>query len=323
MSPAAAAPHTGDVADVALELGSDAERGLDAEEARGRLAQVGPNELHSGEKVRPGHILVGQLTSPMLLLLSGAAVLAAVLGKAPEALVIFVVVVLNAWIGFRQEYRAERAMASLRAMATPTVKVLRDGAPQELPAREVVPGDVVLLEAGANVPADGRLAESHSLRVDESALTGESAPVHKRIEAVAASAPLAERASMAYSGTSVTAGRGKLVVSATGTATELGHVADLLEGADAGRTPLQLRLDTLVKRLALSAGAIVLLVFGLGLLRGEELDTLLLTAVSLAVAAIPESMPAVVTITRSRESIVGATRDSWVRAGQCDGPPAV
>ncbi|MBA2296425.1 MAG: HAD-IC family P-type ATPase, partial [Actinobacteria bacterium] len=282
---------------MALELGSDAERGLDAEEARGRLAQVGPNELHSGEKVRPGHILVGQLTSPMLLLLSGAAVLAAVLGKAPEALVIFVVVVLNAWIGFRQEYRAERAMASLRAMATPTVKVLRDGAPQELPAREVVPGDVVLLEAGANVPADGRLAESHSLRVDESALTGESAPVHKRIEAVAASAPLAERASMAYSGTSVTAGRGKLVVSATGTATELGHVADLLEGADAGRTPLQLRLDKLVKHLALFAGVIVLLVFGLGLLRGEELDTLLLTAVSLAVAAIPESLPAVVTIT--------------------------
>jgi len=155
----------------------------------------------------------------------------------------------------------------------------------------------VLLEAGAQVAADGRVAEAYSLRVDESALTGESVPVDKQVRPVAASAPLAERASMAYSGTSVTAGRGRLVVTATGPGTELGHVAGLLERADAGRTPLQLRLETLVKRLALIAGVIVVFVFGLGLLWGEALDTLLLTAVSLAIAAIPESLPAVVTIT--------------------------
>ena len=297
MSRAAAPPYTEDAAEVARDLGSDTARGLSAEEARARLGRYGPNELHGGDGLQPGRILLEQLTSPMLLLLAGAGVLSGVLGKVPEALLISVVVILNAWIGFRQEYRAERAMASLRAMATPTVKVLRDGAPQEIRAREVVSGDVVLLEAGAHVPADGRLIDAFALRVDESALTGESAPVHKQVAAVAASAPLAERTSMAYSGTSVTAGRGRLVVTAAGTATELGHVADLLAGADAGRTPLQLRLNTLVKRLALIAGVIVLFVFGLGLLRGEKLDTLLLTAVSLAVAAIPESLPAVVTIT--------------------------
>lgn len=289
--------HAADPADVARELGSDPARGLGTGEAQARLARAGPNELHSGTAVRPWRILLGQLTSPILALLACAGALSAVFGDVAEALVIFVVVALNAWIGFRQEYRAARALASLQAMAAPTVKVLRDGSPREIPAREVVPGDIVLLEAGAHIPADGRLAEARSLRVDESALTGESAPVDKQVESVAAPTPLAERASMTYSGTSVTAGRGWLMVNATGMATELGHVADLLEGADAGRTPLQLRLDALVRRLALTAGAIVLVVFGLGLLRGEGLGTLLLTGVSLAVAAVPESLPAVVTIT--------------------------
>ena len=293
----AGAPHAAAVEEVVRELRSDPARGLGSEEATARLARYGTNELQRGDSVRPGRILLGQLSSPMLMLLAAAGVLSGALGDVAEAVVIWAVVILNAWIGFRQEYRAERAMASLQAMAAPIVRVLRDGATHELSAREVVPGDVVLLEAGARVPADGRLAEAHALRVDESALTGESVPVGKQVRPTAASAPLAERVSMAYSGTSVTAGRGVLIVTATGTATELGGIADLLEAADPGRTPLQLRLDTLVKRLALAAGAIVAVVFALGLLRGEQLDTLLLTAVSLAVAAIPESLPAVVTIT--------------------------
>ena len=286
-----------DAAEVARELGSDPARGLGDAQARERLVASGPNELERGEGVRPWRILLGQLTSPILVLLMGAGVLSAGLGKAAEAAVIAFVVVLNAWIGFRQEYRAERAMASLRAMATPTVKVLRDGAQHEVAAREIVPGDVTILESGAHVPADGRLAEAHGLRVDESALTGESAPVDKQGEPVAASAPLAERASMAYSGTTVTAGRGVLLVTATGMQTELGRIAELLGGADPGRTPLQQRLDVLVKNLALLAALIVLVVFVTGLVRGEPLDTLLLTAVSVAVAAVPESLPAVVTIT--------------------------
>lgn len=289
--------HAADVALVALELGTDPQRGLTADDAAARLARQGPNELEAGEELRAGPILLGQLTSPMVLLLAAAGGLSAALGDVTEAIFILFVVVLNAWIGFRQEYRAEKAMASLQALTTPTVKARRDGVTREIGAREVVPGDVVLLNAGSRVPADGRLLETFALRVDESALTGESVPVDKQVAPVGEAAPLAERTSMAYSGTNVTAGRGVLVVTSTGMASELGRVADLLRGAEAGRTPLQQRLDALVRGLALAAGAVVLLVFGIGLLRGEDLDTLLLTAVSLAVAAIPESLPAVVTIT--------------------------
>ena len=240
----------------------------------------------------------------MVLLLLAAGLFSAVLGDFTEATFILVVVVLNAWIGFRQEYRAEKAMASLQALATPTVRVLREGATVASAARALVPGDVVLLDAGSRVPADGRLIEAFALRIEEAALTGESVPVDKQVAPVDESAPLAERASMAYAGTSVTAGRGTLVVTSTGMASELGQIADLLRGADPGRTPLQQRLDTLVRGLALGAGAIVLVVSAIGALRGEEFDALLLTAVSLAVAAIPESLPAVVTITLA----IGAQR---------------
>jgi Ca2+-transporting ATPase len=282
---------------VAQRLASDPARGLGAEEARARLAHHGPNELEQAEGVSAAGILLEQLTAPMILLLAGAGVLSAALGDETEAVVIFVVVALNAWIGFRQEYRAEKAMAALQAMATPTVSLVRDGSPQQLPAREVVPGDLVHLDAGARVPADGRLVEAHALRVEESALTGESVPVDKHPAPVAPDAPLAERMSMAYSGTSVAAGRGTMLVTATGMQAELGRVAGLLQGAEETKTPLQQRLDVLVRRLALAAGVIVIVVFLLGLVRGEAFDTLLLTAVSLAVAAIPESLPAVVTIT--------------------------
>ncbi|MCW3009716.1 MAG: ATPase, P-type (transporting), superfamily, subfamily [Solirubrobacterales bacterium] len=282
---------------VVRDLHSDPSRGLGAGDAQLRLAASGPNELEDRGDAGPWRILWAQLTSPILVLLMGAGVLSAGLGKTAEAAVIGVVVVLNAWIGFRQEHRAERAMASLRAMGTPRAKLLRDGTVELVDAREVVPGDLAVLESGAHVPADGRLLEAHALRVDESALTGESAPVDKQTEPVAASAPLAERASMVYAGTTATAGRGVLVVTATGMDTELGGIAGLLGDADPGRTPLQRRLDTLVRRLAALAGLIVLVVLATGLVRGEPLDTLLLTAVSVAVAAVPESLPAVVTIT--------------------------
>jgi Ca2+-transporting ATPase len=289
--------HAVPAAVVAERLATDTTGGLTADEAAARLREHGPNELERGTSASPARILLAQLTSPMILLLAAAGLLSAALGDVAEAIVIGVVVVLNAWIGFRQEYRAEQAMASLQAMARPTVHVVRGGAPQEIPARELVPGDLVLLDAGSRVPADGRLVEAHALRVEESPLTGESVPVDKRPDAVAADAALAGRTSMAYSGTSVAAGRGTMLVTSTGMRAELGRVAGLLQGADPGKTPLQQRLDVLVRRLALAAGAIVILVFALGLARDEEFDTLLLTAVSLAVAAIPESLPAVVTIT--------------------------
>jgi Ca2+-transporting ATPase len=282
---------------VADRLGTDASHGLSNDDAAARLDEHGPNELERGDTLSPAQILLAQVTSPMILLLAGAGVLSAALGDVTEAVVILVVVVLNAWIGFRQEYRAEQAIASLQAMATPTVNVVRDGAPREVAARVLVPGDLVLLDAGSRVPADGRLVEAHALRMEESALTGESVPVDKHTGAVAPDAPLAERPSMVFSGTSVAAGRGTMLVTATGMRAELGRVAGLLSGADPGKTPLQQRLDALVRRLALVAGGIVVVVFGLGLARGEDIDTLLLTGVSLAVAAIPESLPAVVTIT--------------------------
>ncbi len=298
MDTAVAQPeHAAPIAAVAERLGTDPERGLSEDRAAELLASYGRNELERTPQPNPWRILLDQLTSPMILTLLGAGILSAALGDVTEAVVIVVVVALNAWIGFRQEYRAERAIASLQAMATPVAVVVRDGRAREAPAPELVPGDLVELTAGSIVPADGRIVEAHALRVEESALTGESAPVDKSVEPASAEAELAMRGSMAYSGTSVAAGRGAMIVTATGMGAELGRVAELLRDADTAKTPLQQRLDALVRRLGAAAVAIVALVFVIELARGESLDTLLLGAVSLAVAAIPESLPAVVTIT--------------------------
>ena len=305
--------HAATAAVVAARLGADTTRGLSAADAAVRLVEHGPNELDRGDGVSRTRILRGQLTSPLIVLLIGAGVLSAALGDVPEAIVIFGVVVLNAWIGFRQEYRAEESMALLQAVATPTVSVVRDGTPQDVESRELVAGDLVHLDAGSRVPADGRLHEAHALRVEESALTGESLPVDKHADAVAVDAPLAERTSMAYCGTSVVAGRGTMLVTATGMRAELGRIAGLLQGADPGKTPLQRRLDLVVRRLALAAGAIVVVVFALGLLRHEPIDTLVLTAVSLAIAAIPESLPAVVTITLALGALRMLRRSALIR----------
>ena len=289
--------HASPAEDVARRLGSDLAAGLDGDRAGDLLVRHGANELESGAGPQPLAILVGQLTSPMILMLVGAGILSAALGDTTEAVVILVVVALNAWIGFRQEYRAERAIASLQAMAMPTATAVRSGRRREVPAGELVPGDLVELEAGTRVPADGRIVEAHALRVEESALTGESLPTGKHPRPVAAASELAARSSMAYSGTSVAAGRGRLLVTATGMDAEIGRVAKLLHGAGAEKTPLQLRLDVLVRRLGLAAAVIVLIVVAIEAVRREPLDELLLSAVSLAVAAIPESLPAVVTIT--------------------------
>jgi Ca2+-transporting ATPase len=291
------ADHTLPADAVAARFDTDAARGLSAQVAAARLVEHGPNEVERGGGVSRAAIIVAQLTSPMIVLLAGAGALAAALGDVTEAIVIFVVVALNACIGYWQEYRAERAIAALAAMETPTASVVRGGSTAQIAARDLVPGDLVLLDAGARVPADGRLVQAHALRVEESTLTGESAPIGKHVASAAADAPLAERASMVYAGTSVVGGRGAMLVTATGMRSELGRIAGLLRDDDRQATPLQLRLANLVRRLAIAAGAIVAVVFALGLARQEPIDTLVLTAVSLAVAAVPESLPAVVTIT--------------------------
>src|SRR5215212_9697125 len=281
---------------VLAKLGSNLRRGLSAEEARGRLEQYGPNELEERSGRGPWAILWEQFTSAMIVILIVAAVASALLGDYEDSIAIAVIVVLNAALGFGQEYRAERAMDALKRLSAPIVKVRRNGHVREVSARELVPGDVVLLEAGNLVPADGRLLEGTNLRVQESALTGESVPVEKGPVALEEDPPLGERTNMVYSSTIVTKGRGLYVITETGMATELGKIAAMIQTAGREQTPLQRRLDQVGKVLALAALVIVGVVFALGLLRGENLQLMFLTAVSLAVAAVPEGLPAVATI---------------------------
>jgi Ca2+-transporting ATPase len=291
--------------EVASLLATDAQAGLAEAEAQRRLAEHGPNELVERGLKSPWRILWEQLTGLMVVILIIAAVISGVLGDWKDAIAILAIVVLNAALGFSQEFRAEKAMAALKRLAVPTVKVWRDGHLVEISARELVPGDVVSLEAGALVPADGRLLQSANLRIDEAALTGESEPVEKHIQALDEGdspntsghvLPVGDRVNMVYMGTIVTYGRGTAVVTETGMNTELGRIADLIQTVEREPTPLQRRLAQLGRGLAVAALVIVAIVFFLGLLRGEDWQLMLLTAISMAVAAVPEGLPAVVTI---------------------------
>ncbi len=288
--------HTLDAAEALARLEST-ERGLTTTEAAARLARYGPNELPQQRQKSPWHILWEQLSATMVVILLVAAAVSVAVGDEKDAIVILVIVVLNALLGFVQEYRAERAIAALQRLAVPTARVYRDGQVREVSARDLVPGDVVLLEAGNQVPADGRLLAVSNLRVQEAALTGESEPVGKEAAPLAVpDLPLGDRRNMAYMGTLVTYGRGTLLVTATGPRTELGAVAAMIQGVSAEPTPLQRRLDQLGRGLAAVALALVAVIFVLGLLRGEDPRLMFLTAVSIAVAAVPEGLPAVVTI---------------------------
>ena len=298
MTDAARIPwHASSAAEIATALGSDPARGLTTIEAATRLARLGANELEVGRTRGALRILASQFTDVMVLVLIGAATIAALVGEPQDVVVILVIVVLNAVLGFGQEYRAERAMAALRAMAAPTTLVRRDGAIVRISARELVPGDVVLLEAGNIVPADLRLTESVHLSIDESALTGESVAVRKETAALETTdLAIADRKNLGFTGTMVANGRGVGIVVATGMSTELGRVALLLSREDESRTPLQQRLTRLGKRLALVVLALCIGIFALGIARGEPPALMLMTALSLAVAAIPEALPAVVTV---------------------------
>jgi Ca2+-transporting ATPase len=290
--------HRRDIADVLRELRTDRETGLSDAGAADRLRGVGPNELPGGPALSPFRILLSQFASTMVAVLLFAAAVSALLRDPADAVAILAIVVLNAVLGFTQEYRAEKAVAALRRLAAPEVRVRRGGRVLVVPARDIVPGDIVLLSAGCRVPADARLIEGHSLRVDESPLTGESVPVEKSPEAIPDPAlPLADRRNCLHLGTTVVHGRGTAAVTDTGTGTELGRIARMLSEVRREPTPLQRRMARLGRSLALLAVAIVAVLFGMGLLRGEEPGLLFLTAVSLAVAAVPEGLPAVVTVT--------------------------
>ncbi len=283
--------------DTTIDHVKSSRQGLSAEEVRSRLAEYGPNVLAEGRRLPPWRLFVDQFKDFMILVLLVAAVISGLIGEATDTIAIIAIVMLNAVIGFVQEYRAERAMEALKAMAAPHATVLRRGDIGTVPASELVPGDIVLLEAGGIVPADLRLLESARLRVDESPLTGESVAVDKIVEPIAGDTlPLGDRRNMAYKGTTVTYGHGRGVVVATGMATEFGKIATLLQEAGETSTPLQRRLAHFGRRLAVVALVICGVIFAVGILRDEEPLLMFLTAVSLAVAAIPEALPAVVTI---------------------------
>ncbi len=285
------------VKEVLKELGTDPAQGLSSREAAERLKRNGPNELVERGIKSPWAILWEQLTGIMVVILFIAAIISIFLHEYTDAVVIMVIVVINAILGFTQEYRAEKAMAALKRLAVPTVRVRRDGKVHEVPARDLVSGDIVVFEAGNVVPADCRMVKEFNLRVQEAALTGESEPVEKDVAAIErADAPLGDRHNMAYMGTQITYGRGNGVVVDTGMNTELGNIAEMLQTVGREPTPLQKRLDQLGKKLAVVVVFLVGIVMALGIVRGEDFGVLFLTAISMAVAAVPEGLPAVVTI---------------------------
>lgn len=289
--------HTGSAGRVATDLATDLASGLSEEEAARRLETRGPNRLPEARGRGPLRIFLSQFGDFLVAVLLAAAVVAGLVGEPQDAVAIGAIVLLDAVLGFVQEYRAERAVAALRAMAAPRARVRRVEGERAVPAAEIVPGDLVLLEEGNVVPADLRLVEIAGLRIEEAALTGESLPTDKVTERLdGADLPLGDRRNLAFQGTRVTSGRGLGVTVATGSETELGRIAGLLNEGEEVKTPLERRLALFTRRLAFAVLALSAVIFGVGLARGEEPVLMFLTALSLAVAAIPEALPAVVTV---------------------------
>ena len=305
-------PWSRDAEDVARALGTDPEQGLATDEAQRRLREHGPNRLREHRRRGPGEILIAQFRSVVVALLAGAALLSFAFAGPVEGVAILVVLVLNAAIGFFTELRAVRSMEALRELGDVTVTVRRGGSTRRAPARELVPGDVVVLEGGDVVAADVRLVEASRLQADESALTGESVPVEKDPGPVAGDAPLAERSSMVFKGTSVTRGSGRGVVVGTGMATELGRISELVEEAGDEETPLERRLTRLGRRLVWVTLGLAAVITATGAATGRDLFLIVETAIALAVAAIPEGLPVVATLALARGMWRMARRNALV-----------
>lgn len=283
--------------EVSSKLNTDLEKGISSELAKERLKTYGYNELTGKSGPTIWQMLLSQFQDFLVLILIGASLVSALIGEVTDSLVIILIVILNAVLGVVQEFRANKALEALKKMAAPEAKVIRDGKITEIPARELVPGDLVILEAGNYVPADLRLVESVNLKIEEASLTGESVPVEKNAEIVFnEDVPLGDRSNSAFMSTVVTYGRGKGIVVGTGMNTEIGLIAEMLESYEEEITPLQKKLAELGKILGIASLAICGVVFLLGLIRGVPVLEIFMTAVSLAVAAIPEGLPAIVTI---------------------------
>lgn len=280
-----------------LQVLSSRREGLHPDEACARLERDGANTLTEKKRKNPFLVFLGQFNDPLIYILLVAGVVSILLHEGADSVIIFIVVAVNAFIGFIQQSRAEKAMEALRKMTSPKALVRRDGVVSEINAAELVPGDVVVLEAGRLIPADLRLLEGANLKIEESALTGESVASEKDADFRAEkSLPVGDRTNMAYMTTMVSYGRGEGVVTATGMQTEIGRIAKILEDSKQELTPLQKRLADLGKVLGLAAVAICALLFVTALIQHRNLFEMLLTAISLAVAAIPEGLPTVVTI---------------------------
>ncbi len=283
--------------DEALERLTAYRNGLSAQEAARRLDEYGPNELRTTVSVSPWSILLGQFKNVLIVILLIATVISAFLGHHLESIAIMVILLFAILLGFIQEYRAERAIEALRNMTAPTARILRDGREVDIPARDVVPGDVVSLATGDKIPADARVILAVNLRIDEAPLTGESEAVDKQSERLAdGDSAIGDRTNIAHSGTTITYGRGRAVVFATGVDTEFGKIAGMLRSVEAGRTPLQDNLDRVGRILAIAAAVIVMFIVIAGWIRGAGLLDMFVFGVALAVAVVPEALPAVVTI---------------------------
>src|SRR3989441_1295716 len=283
--------------------------GLNSQDAARRLVRFGANELVQTARVNPLRILLSQFVDVLVIVLIIAAIISAALGLLQgenadlyDAVLIIVIVIMNAILGFVQEYRAERSLEALKNLAAPRAHVLREGGIVAVPSRELVPGDVAVLTAGDRIPADARLFEVASLRVNEASLTGESLPVSKAVEALPRDSFLGDRKNMVFMGTAVDGGRGKAVIVETGMATQLGKIAGLVQQETKEETPLQKQLDRLGRQIGIAVLLAAGLIFVIGVLRelpgldASHVELLFLTAVGLSVAAIPEGLPAIVTI---------------------------
>ncbi|NTW67241.1 MAG: HAD-IC family P-type ATPase, partial [Nitrospirae bacterium] len=296
--------HAREAAQVVAELKTDQQKGLSASEAVRRLGQYGPNELKKEEGVSPLMLFLNQFKNLLVIILLVAIALSALVGEVVDAAIIAVIVVFVAVLGFIQEYRAERAIEALKKMLSPTITVLRAGREEEVPSKDLVPGDVMVLEAGDKIPADGRIVEGHSLRCDEAPLTGESVSVGKHKDALPEATPVNDRRNMVFTGTTVTYGRGRAVVTATAMGTELGRIAQEVATVKAEKTPLEKRTEEVGKWLGMIALIICFLVAGFSIAR-EYFDngsvdlpfivTITMFAIALAVAAVPEALAAIVT----------------------------
>lgn len=281
--------------DILKKLNSDFNRGLNPKEAAARQNQF--KNILEGDHPRPFSILINQFTDTMVVVLLAATVVSGFVGDMVDAVTIMTIVVINAILGFLQEFKAERSLEEIKKMAAPFAIVIRGGQRLKIPAGELVDGDIVLIEAGDKVPADMRLLQSFSMQIDESALTGESFPVEKSADTICRpDCPLAERNNMVFMGTAVTRGRGRGVVTGTGMDTVMGEIAGMMRETAPGMTPLQYKLDQLGKVLIVICIMVCSIVSGLGIIRGEDVLTMFMAGISLAVAAIPEGLPAIVTV---------------------------